>query len=86
MKILMKHKAKLSYYDPFIPEIYNLRQIDLVMSSVKLTEEILKGQDGVIIATAHSNVDYKKVVENFSLVVDTRNALSGIKSDKIFSA
>ncbi|MBA7662070.1 hypothetical protein ES703_70093 [subsurface metagenome] len=56
------------------------------MSSVKLTEKILKRQDGVIIATAHSNIDYKNIVDNSSIVVDTGNALSGIKSDKIFRA
>jgi UDP-N-acetyl-D-glucosamine dehydrogenase len=86
IELLEEGGAEVSYYDPYIPEIYNLRQTDLVMSSVKLTEEILREQDGVIIATAHSNVDYKKVLDSSSLIVDTRNALSGIKRNKIFRA
>jgi UDP-N-acetyl-D-glucosamine dehydrogenase len=86
IELLEEGGAEVSYYDPYIPEIYNLRQTDLVMSSVKLTEEILREQDGVIIATAHSNVDYRKVLESSSLIVDTRNALSGIKRNKIFRA
>jgi hypothetical protein len=79
MKTLRKRKAELSYYNPFIPEIYNPRQTDLVMSSVKLTEKILKEQGGVIITAAHSNVAYKKVIESSSIIVDTQIALFGIK-------
>jgi UDP-N-acetyl-D-glucosamine dehydrogenase len=86
IELLEEGGAEVSYYDPYIPEIYNLRQTDLVMSSVKLTEEILREQDAVIIATAHSDVDYKKIFDSSSLIVDTRNALSGIKSNKIFRA
>jgi len=86
IELLGKGGAEVSYYDPYIPAIYDLRQTDLVMSSVKLTEEFIKEQDGVIIVTAHSDIDYKNIVENSSIVVDTRNALSNIKSNKIFRA
>ncbi len=86
IELLQDGGAEVSYYDPYIPQIYDMRQTDLVMSSVKLTEEFLKEQDAVIIATAHSNVDYKNIVDNSSVVIDTRNALSGIKSSKIFKA
>jgi len=86
IELLEEGGAEVSYYDPYIPEIYNMRQTDLVMSSVKLSDELLKEQDAVIIVTAHSNIDYKNVVDNSSVIVDTRNALSNIKSDKIFKA
>jgi UDP-N-acetyl-D-glucosamine dehydrogenase len=86
IELLQEGGAEVSYYDPYISEIYNLRQTDLVMSSVKLTEELLKEQDAVIIVTAHSNIDYKNIVDNSSVVIDTRNALSGIKSHKVFRA
>jgi len=86
IELLEEGGAEVSYYDPYIPEIYNMRQTDLVMSSVKLSDELLKEQDAVIIVTAHSNIDYKNIVDNSSIVVDTRNALSDIKSDKIFRA
>jgi len=86
IELLQDGGAEVSYYDPYIPQIYDMRQTDLVMSSVKLTEEFLKEQDAVIIATAHSNIDYKNIVYNSSVVIDTRNALSDIKSSKIFRA
>ena len=86
IELLKDGGAEVSYYDPYVPEIYDLRQTDLVMSSVKLTEKFLKEQDAVIIVTAHSNIDYKSIVDNSSVVIDTRNALSDIKSHKIFKA
>lgn len=86
IEFLEEGGAEVSYYDPYIPEIYNMRQTDLVMNSVKLSNELLREQDAVIIVTAHSNIDYKNIVDNSSIIVDTRNALSGIKSDKIFKA
>ena len=86
MELLQEGGAEVSYYDPYVTEIYNMRQTDLVMSSVKLTDELLKEQDAVIIVTNHSNIDYKNIVNNSKVVVDTRNALSGIKSEKIFRA
>jgi len=86
IELLQEGGAEVSYFDPYIPEIYNMRQTDLVMSSVKLTDELLKEQDAVIIVIDHSNIDYKNIVDNSSIVVDTRNALSDIKSDNIFRA
>jgi len=86
IELLQDGGAEVSYFDPYISEIYDMRQTDLVMSSVKLKDELLKEQDAVIIVTAHSNIDYKNIVDNSSVVIDTRNALSGIKSHKIFRA
>ena len=39
--------------------------------------------DCVLIVTDHSDYDYKKIVSEAKLVVDTRNATKGIKSEKI---
>ena len=42
--------------------------------------------DCVAIVTAHTNVDYDKLVEDAKLVVDLRNAtgVKGTQSDKVF--
>jgi UDP-N-acetyl-D-glucosamine dehydrogenase len=37
----------------------------------------------VVIITDHASFDYKALVEQAGLIVDTRNALKGIQSDKI---
>jgi UDP-N-acetyl-D-glucosamine dehydrogenase len=37
----------------------------------------------VLIVTDHSGYDYQKIVDEARLVVDSRNATKGIKSEKI---
>ena len=44
------------------------------MSGIPLTQEVVANADCVIIVTDHRTVDYKWVVENAKLVVDSRNA------------
>jgi UDP-N-acetyl-D-glucosamine dehydrogenase len=39
--------------------------------------------DCVLIVTDHSDYDYRKIVHDSQLVVDTRNATRGIQSEKI---
>jgi UDP-N-acetyl-D-glucosamine dehydrogenase len=43
----------------------------------------IKDYDCVLIVTDHSSYDYKKIVSEAQLVVDTRNATRGIDSKKI---
>ncbi len=42
----------------------------------ELTDDLIKSSDCVIICTEHTGVDYPRVLQLASLVVDTRNALS----------
>jgi len=42
------------------------------MSSQPLDEELLRGQDAVVIVTDHKAVDYAAVARHAQLVVDTR--------------
>jgi UDP-N-acetyl-D-glucosamine dehydrogenase len=42
-----------------------------------LSDDELKAADCVIIVTDHSDIDYQRVCNLASLVVDTRNALNG---------
>ena len=44
------------------------------MSSVELTESMLKSIDVALITTDHTNFDYQFIVDHAPLVVDTRNA------------
>ena len=83
LELLIEWGANVSYYDPYILKISGFRQTDIMMKSVDLTKEILSRQDAVIIATAHSSINYQELLESSSLIIDTRNAFSSIKSDKI---
>jgi UDP-N-acetyl-D-glucosamine dehydrogenase len=79
-RLLVDRGAVLSYHDPYIPEI---NSAGLELQNVILTPEFLATQDLVIITTAHTNVDYKMVVDHAPLILDTRNATKGIESSKI---
>lgn len=85
--LLQKKGAKVCYHDPYVLKIEGIRKHpELVIDSVKLTEKLLKKQDCTIILTDHSCFNYRWILENSSLVVDTRNALKGLKDDKIVKA
>jgi UDP-N-acetyl-D-glucosamine dehydrogenase len=58
------------------------------MESLPLNEQTLKAQDVVLIATDHTKVDYAWVVQNSSLVLDTRNATRNVRVglDKVVRA
>lgn len=70
--------ARVNYHDVRVPAV---REGDLDIESVELTDEALRGSDLVIITTAHSHVDYRRVVELAPLVLDTRNVTRGIESN-----
>jgi UDP-N-acetyl-D-glucosamine dehydrogenase len=40
--------------------------------------------DCVVIVTDHKSFDYKALVRDAKLILDTRNALKGVESPKIF--
>jgi len=59
-----------------------MRQYDLGLKSVALTEESLSSYDAVVIATDHSSYDYAFIARNAQLVVDTRNATGSLTQHK----
>ncbi|AQQ71519.1 UDP-N-acetyl-D-glucosamine 6-dehydrogenase [Limihaloglobus sulfuriphilus] len=88
IELLVDKGAKVDYNDPYIPKTPKMRMYNLGMKSKPLTEKSLAGYDAVLIATDHSDYDYKWIVKNAKLVVDTRNATKEVKTGrkKIFKA
>ncbi|MBF9232272.1 nucleotide sugar dehydrogenase [Microvirga sp. BT350] len=82
--------AEVDYFDPYIPVIPMTREhAELAgRKSVALDAKTLAGYDAVLIATDHDNVDYKLVVDNAKVVVDTRNACAraGIPEGRVIKA
>jgi UDP-N-acetyl-D-glucosamine dehydrogenase len=76
--LLEKRGAILSYTDPHVPSIR--LEDDKVL---KEDSAALHTADCVVIVTDHSTFDYKLLLEQASLIVDTRNAMKGIDSPKI---
>jgi UDP-N-acetyl-D-glucosamine dehydrogenase len=76
--LLERRGAVVTYSDPHVPTVR--------LNGHALTacpEEAAAAADCVVIVTDHAAFDYPALVERSRLVVDTRNALKGMVSDKI---
>lgn len=80
IELLKRRGAEVSYTDPFVPE---LRHGTLDLRSTP-EAEAANGKDCAVIVTDHAAFNYQCIVDAFPLIVDTRNALKGVKSQKIF--
>ena len=78
---LQKQRRRCFYNDPYFPKVGHGRKYNLEMTCTPLKD--LGQYDCVLIVTDHSDYDYKKIVEEAQLVVDSRNATKGIKSEKV---
>ncbi len=81
IELLQKAGAHVEYNDPYIPFIGRGRKYNLNMASVPL--ENIQKYDCIVIVTDHNDYDYAQIVREAQLVVDTRNATSGITSAKV---
>lgn len=79
MLLLEKRGSRVTYSDPHVP---SLKTNGASMNSVD-PGEAAAGADCVVIVTNHSAFNYKALAEKARLIVDTRNALKGIESEKI---
>jgi UDP-N-acetyl-D-glucosamine dehydrogenase len=76
--LLERLGAAIAYSDPHVPTLH-LDGVELASSP----EEAAAEADCVAIITDHSAFDYQGMVARSRLIVDTRNALKGVDSNKI---
>jgi UDP-N-acetyl-D-glucosamine dehydrogenase len=76
--LLQKLGATVTYSDPHVA---TMRLDGATLEA--LPEDAAAVADCVVIVTNHSAFDYQALVERSRLIVDTRNALKGIRSEKI---
>ncbi len=81
IELLQKEGAQVSYHDPYFSFIGKGRKYDLQMKCAELKQ--LGVYDCIVIVTDHSDYDYRKIVSEAQLVVDTRNATKGIDDPKV---
>jgi UDP-N-acetyl-D-glucosamine dehydrogenase len=81
IELLREKGADVAYNDPYFSKVGHGRHYDLNMANTPLDN--LAQYDAVVIVTDHSIYDYKAIVAESQLVVDTRNATKGIESAKI---
>ena len=80
IELLERRGAQVRYSDPYVPHLsLGHLELDAVPEA-----EAAAGADIAVICTNHSVFDYASMPQRFPLVVDTRNALKGLASDRIF--
>jgi UDP-N-acetyl-D-glucosamine dehydrogenase len=77
--LLQRLGARVTFSDPFVRKI----QINGTRLEAEEVFPAVENADCVVIITDHTKVDYAAVVQRSKLIVDTRNALKGFRSDKI---
>jgi UDP-N-acetyl-D-glucosamine dehydrogenase len=80
IQLLGNAGAKVAYHDDHVP---SFATDGIALSSVPLDPA---AYDVVVIATAHTSIDYAKLVDDAELVVDLRNATgrAGVTSEKVW--
>jgi UDP-N-acetyl-D-glucosamine dehydrogenase len=81
IELLREKGATVAYNDPYFPTVGRGRHYALNMTNTPLDN--LGQYDAVLIVTDHTSYDYRAIVEQAQLVIDTRNATKGIDSPKI---
>ena len=77
MELLKERGAEFDFYDPYVQAVPKTREHAEFtgMQSIAWDVEVIKKYDAVLISTNHDNIDWRALVENAKLIVDTRNAM-----------
>ncbi len=83
MDYLKEYGAKVAYYDPYVPVIKESREHShwAGTESIVWNQEQISSFDAVIISTNHTEINYMELAEWSKLIIDTRNAMNGIKTN-----
>lgn len=73
---LRRREAAVDFYDPWIPSYVSKGRINVGLDGIDA--DAVSGYDLVVVAAAHTNVDYEMVAENAQSVFDTKNAMKGV--------
>jgi UDP-N-acetyl-D-glucosamine dehydrogenase len=80
-QLLQKAGAKVTYSDPFIPEV---EHGEFRMSAIDAAAALSNGIDCAVITTNHKAFDYEAILAKVPLVVDSRNAYRKRTDARIF--
>jgi UDP-N-acetyl-D-glucosamine dehydrogenase len=82
LDLLKIRGAEVAYHDPYVPVIRPSREHShwAGTRSVEWNEQVVRRFDAVLIATNHKSVNYRELVEWAPTILDTRNAMTGIKT------
>ena len=81
IRLLQLKGADVAYHDPHCAAIRDDGHTELLglpLHSMPLTTEVLENADLVLVITDHSTVDYQRVADHASLVLDARGIMRGM--------
>jgi UDP-N-acetyl-D-glucosamine dehydrogenase len=80
---ILKHKgAEVTVYDPHVPELKIEGAVVPVLQQPD--DNALKTADAVLILANHKVFDYQRIAQHADIIVDTRNAMKGIRTRKVY--
>lgn len=81
MDLLSQQGAAIDYFDPHLPEIMPTREHShwAGKKSIAWSQETISSYDGALISTNHQAFDLQQLANWADLIVDTRNAMTGIE-------
>jgi UDP-N-acetyl-D-glucosamine dehydrogenase len=82
IELLKRRGASVTYTDPYVPV---LRHGPIDLRSIPLGDGVAAATDCAVIVTDHATFDYPAIARQFPLVVDTRNALKGLRTPTVFA-
>ncbi len=86
MELLEEKGALADYNDPYIPQIKPTRKYKKFVGKKSISLDKIDKYDLTAILTDHTSYDFKTIVDQSKVIVDTRNACGSIKSNKIVKA
>lgn len=86
IELLVREGARVSYHDPYVPRFSVGGDIvlknKLTFESIPLTSEALSQADCTLVVTGHRQFDYKWIVNEAQVVVDTVNATRHVTENR----
>jgi len=81
MELLKRRGAEVSYYDPYVPVIGPTREHSqwAGVKSVCWDRSTIAAFDAIVIATAHTSIDYQELADWAQSIVDTRNVMAKVR-------
>ncbi|MGI9070196.1 MAG: nucleotide sugar dehydrogenase [Bryobacteraceae bacterium] len=79
IQLLLRRGASVTFSDPYVPAIH----VDGTSFHSQETIAGIEAADCVVVITNHTEFDYAAILDRSKLIVDTRNALKGHRSNKI---
>ena len=76
MSELKKHKANVSYHDPYVKYLPITRKHKLNLSSINIDKKNISSADAVLLLTDHDNINYSLIKKYSKKIFDTRGVYS----------